>query len=244
MIVSPILRKKSSKTDTAFCDVWLPESGYTDIFTNTVYSAGSFKMSRGSSSIPVLAKPGAIIPLDRREKYSDAPSDELEILIFSGNGSFKMYDDDGITTGYKNGMFAKTDFTLETKDDCVDFSISVSDDLSFVPERKYILSFRNIAESNNVEVFGSEWEKSTEHGFLQIVLSSVSPEKKVNVCIKNFIPFKNKDRKEMYIQALSSYGGFNAFKSFLLNSLCSGKENVLIPRRLKIAVDEIKYIKI
>ena len=243
MIVSPILRKKSRKTDTAFCSIWLPESGYTDIFTNTVYSAGSFKMSRGSSSIPVLAKPGAIIPLDCREKYSDAPSDELEVLIFSGDGSFKMYDDDGITTGYKNGMFAKTDFTLETKGDSVDFSISVSGDLSFVPKRKYILSFRNIADSENIEVFGSKWEKSTGQGFLQIILSEVLPEKNVNVCIKDFVPLKNKDRKEMYIQALSSYGGFNAFKSFLLDSICGGKENILIPCQLKNVVDEIKYIK-
>ena len=47
----------------------------------------------------------------------------------------------------------------------------------------------------------------------------------------------------MYIQALSSYGGFNAFKSFLLDSICGGKENILIPCQLKNVVDEIKYIK-
>ena len=95
-------------------------------------------------------------------------SDELEVLIFSGNGSFKMYDDDGITTGYKNGMFAKTDFTLETKGDSVDFSISVSGDLSFVPERKYILSFRNIADSENIEVFVC---KSRVEGYLSSLSS-------------------------------------------------------------------------
>ncbi len=191
MICAPITRRRNRKTGKASCGVWLPEDGYTDIFTNEVYKAGIFKEERELVFIPVFAKPGAIIPLDCREKYSDAPSEELELLIFGGSGSFRMYDDDGITTDYKAGKAAVTEFKTETQGGNICFGISVSGDMSFVPRRKYILSFRNVSDCESVDVSGAEYIKSTENGFLQVILGGVSPDENVKVCIKNQIPFNN-----------------------------------------------------
>ncbi|MBQ7595780.1 MAG: DUF5110 domain-containing protein [Clostridia bacterium] len=243
LICAPITEKRNGKTGKAFCGVWLPDDGYTDIFTNTVYKKGSFKMARGLSSIPVLSKPGAIIPLDCHEKYSDLPCDEIEVLIFNGKGSFKMYDDDGISTDYKNGRFAVTDFSLNTDGENLDFEISVSGDLSFVPQRKYVLSFRNISDCGSVEVNGFQYIKSTENGFLQVILSDVLPQKNVKVCIKDFIPLKNTDKKELYLQAVTDYKGFNGVKSLLLKTELEGESTVLTPPALKNIIKEIKNIK-
>ena len=52
----------------------------------------------------MLAPAGAIIPLDGRTSGNDCGNPEsLEILIYKGNGSFKLYEDDGETLAYKDG---------------------------------------------------------------------------------------------------------------------------------------------
>ncbi len=76
---------------------WLPEGRWYDIFDGQRYKGGRhITFYRGITSMPVLAKAGAIIPLCGGEdfNYGAENPEALEILIFvGGNGEFCLYED-------------------------------------------------------------------------------------------------------------------------------------------------------
>ena len=117
MIVAPITEHTSADTNLASVNVWIPEGRYTDIFTGRIYSGNHYvKMYRDIDYIPVLAKEGAIIPLDANDRTNDCSNPkELEVLIYRGNNTFTLYEDDGETLSYQDGAYCKTAFTVESK---------------------------------------------------------------------------------------------------------------------------------
>ncbi len=235
LIVAPITRKSDAKTHTAYAQVWLPEGKYTDIFTNRVYNGGaSFKMFRDIDSIPVLAKEGAIIPLDCNDSTNSvALPEKLEVLIFNGTNTFNMYEDDGESTEYKNGKFAFTQFSVKTENSKTTFSFKVTGDKSLLPEsRDYILSFRNIASVGEF-ICNVDSKLIFENGFVKIELTDISPDDEVIVTLNDWTSVKNPNKDESSINIRSRYGGFNG-----VNALKKGK---FTPKVIKEQLKELDY---
>ena len=164
LIVCPVTKKVNKKVNLAQVKVWLPKGRYTDIFTNYVYEGGRMvTMSRDLEHIPVLAKEGAIIPLssDKGNKC-DNPTN-MKVLVYRGNNSYTLYEDDGLTNGYKYGKFATTTMTVSEKDNVVKFVINpVEGDESVVPTcRKYTICLKDIV-GGKLYVNGEEKEFSEE----------------------------------------------------------------------------------
>ena len=132
----------------ASVNVWVPEGRYTDIFTGRIYSGNHFiKMYRDIEYIPVLAKAGAIIPMSVNDTTNDCSNPEkLELLVYRGNNTFTLYEDDGDTLSYQNGEYLKTPFTVSENGSKVSFTISKGEgDPSVVPQkREYIIRFKDI----------------------------------------------------------------------------------------------------
>lgn len=57
------------------------------------------------ATIPLFARAGAIIPMGPVKQYTDEPVEgPTELRLYPGaDGSFTLYDDDGITSGYRKG---------------------------------------------------------------------------------------------------------------------------------------------
>lgn len=94
MIIAPIA-EKSNSSGMAGVTVWLPEGNWTDIFTGDEYEGGRrIKMLRWLDSLPVLARAGAIIPLDGAKSGNsiDLPK-VLDLLIFNGDGLYTLHED-------------------------------------------------------------------------------------------------------------------------------------------------------
>lgn len=90
LLVAPITRH-SRQLGMGEVDVWLPEGDWTDCFTGRIYRGGrQLTMLRDCGSIPVLAKRGAIIPLDGSFNNSCALPETLVVDVFSGNGAFVL----------------------------------------------------------------------------------------------------------------------------------------------------------
>lgn len=71
-------------------------------------------MYRGVESIPVLAKEGAIIPMSTQGEQNDWKNPaKLDLMIFRGNNSFTLYEDDGETNDFEQGCYAKTTFRMK-----------------------------------------------------------------------------------------------------------------------------------
>lgn len=244
-IVAPITSPRDSKTYTASVDVWLPEGTFTDIFTGRTYQGGQYiTMFRGLDSIPVLAKEGAIIPLSAECSTNDISLPKtMEILIYNGNNTFYMYEDDGESTEYIDGKFVFTEFKIEDSGKKLKFTISVQGDVSLFPDREYLLSFRNINGCKNIYCNNSEIEAVNNNSFVQIKIRNSDCSKDYIVEINDYILNSGKDKTDDYIDVASRYNGMNLRKNLFLKSAVKGNSNIFTPIKLKRQFEEINSQK-
>ncbi|KAI8668529.1 Glycoside hydrolase, family 31 [Fusarium keratoplasticum] len=99
LIVCPIVDPVDPKTNLAKVTAWLPEKHgrFVDIFSGRVYSSGRvIDLYRALTTYPVLAKEGAIIPLDhaRVPENGCKNPESLEVLVVVGaDGKFDIWED-------------------------------------------------------------------------------------------------------------------------------------------------------
>ncbi len=222
LIVSPITEKTDKKTRTAGTEVWLPKGRYTDIFTGRIYKGGKkLKMFRDISSFPVLAKEGAIIPLAVNDRTNDWQNpEELELLIYRGNGEFTLYEDDGETQNYKNGAFAETKYEISHSNNNITFKIYKTDgDIQVVPQKRtYKLSFKDITDCADVKVHingkDTKHEKKTVNGTFEITVQ-LTAKSNLSVELNGITARTNPPKKEMLTDFLSRLQGSNNAKMIL-----------------------------
>ncbi len=253
LIVAPITEKTSEKTRTATADVWLPNGRYTDIFTGRVYSGGKvIPMSRDMSSIPVLAKAGAIIPLcDESGNNNWKNPEKLELLIYRGNGTYEMYEDDGETNAYKDGHFAKTQYKVKENADNLEFAIEpVNGDTEVVPEKRtYKLSFKDITSADAIEVTvnarAKKYTQSIADGAVTVTVEGIKPKDKLTVNLNGIAVKSNPPKQELIAELLSKLQGFNTIKSIYYAGCHKKgfKGRLVTDKHLKAQIDEIEGLE-
>ena len=97
LVVAPIVKPRDKRTNHGAVDVWVPPGRHVDILSGIVYDGDrEVKMFRNIKSLPVLAREGAIIPLDANlspKKGGDNP-EHLEVLVVVGkDGQFTLVDE-------------------------------------------------------------------------------------------------------------------------------------------------------
>ncbi len=225
LIVAPITRPTSPKTRMASVKVWLPEGRYTDIFTGRIYSGNKFvEMYRDLETIPVLAKEGAILPLGVNDRTNDSSNPEsLELLVYRGNNTFTLYEDDGETLSYKDGEYLKTAFTVAEKGNTVSFKIEKADGTaSVVPQaRTYTVSFKDIV-SGDVTVNGEKVEAKAVNGTLSVTVTA-GAEDTTEITVENCVYLKNTDRRQALIHTVAKFQTLNDTKNKFNKMLKTGK---------------------
>ena len=106
---------------------------------------------------PVFAHAGSIIPLSNRSDYNNTgiPTD-LEIQIFPGiSNTYTLYEDDGVTSLYKEGYFLKTSIDYNyLRNNYTVIIRSVEGKSGIVPEkRNYKMVFRNTKQAETVAAY-------------------------------------------------------------------------------------------
>jgi alpha-glucosidase (family GH31 glycosyl hydrolase) len=98
LLVAPITSPADRETRLGRVKAWLPDGVWTDVFTGLSYTGGrTVYLHRDLSSIPVLAKAGAIIPMVPADALglggTDLPS-VVEVLVYAGaDGEFTLVED-------------------------------------------------------------------------------------------------------------------------------------------------------
>ncbi|MGC4035457.1 MAG: glycoside hydrolase family 31 protein [Chitinophagaceae bacterium] len=109
ILVAPVYKKQAAERM-----LYLPEGKWYDWWTNTVLD-GKETISKtvDLATMPIYVHAGAIIPIDPVRQYTNEPSyAPLTIKIFSGeNGSYELYEDDGMSQEYLSGKYELTRFT-------------------------------------------------------------------------------------------------------------------------------------
>ncbi len=226
MIVAPITTPKNKATLMGKVNVWLPEGKWTDLFTGAVYDGmeGRFyNMYRYASSIPVLLKAGAIVPMAKHQKSNNTltGSKEMEIYIAPGaSNSFTLYEDKGDGNEYKNGAWAKTEMSLSYEETKAVFTLMPSEgDLSLIPQkREYTVKFIGFNEPESLKVNGKEaaWEYNKEINTLSVTLCATA-KKGFTLEIEGDLESKNPNNIESIIEILKRSNTGNPFKEKIYN---------------------------
>ncbi|KAB8131047.1 DUF4968 domain-containing protein [Gracilibacillus oryzae] len=124
-------------------DVYLPDNkhGWYDVNTNEYYQGGKdITVDAPLETIPMFAQAGSILPIrDGEISFSDT-KEERGILIFpyktSGVTEEWIYEDDGNTLDYQEGIYTNIKVKMECNDDVIELNTEV--------EGKYDLPFDQI----------------------------------------------------------------------------------------------------
>nr|WP_233133612.1 TIM-barrel domain-containing protein [Bifidobacterium vansinderenii] len=157
LLVSPIVQPADRDVQMAKADVWLPQGTWFDFFTGRRYDSTPaegrrIEAWRQIDRIPVFAKAGAIVPLQRVPEHGlvNAVSnpDELDVIVFPGaSGSFTLWEDNGDVE--TDARWASTALTLTLNTDSAVFNVAGVDGASdVVPgHRSWNLVFRGVSRN-------------------------------------------------------------------------------------------------
>jgi alpha-glucosidase (family GH31 glycosyl hydrolase) len=206
LMVCPITRPADKRLNLGSVDVWLPEGTWTDIFNGRKYRGGRWvTMYRDLDAIPVLAAAGAIVPMYHSADTNDLSLEQpLDIHVWHGSGSFDLYEDDGETNSYQNGDYAITNFTAETDDDKLVFTVTPAQK-PMVENRTMHLRFRDIAQADC-------WVNGEPVPFEESIPLQVGSQP-VNVRLENVVLQKNQEISEFRTDILTRVQASNSWKS-------------------------------
>ena len=158
MIVNPITSPTDPKTRTGQARTWIPKGTWFDFFTGLKYQGGRMmNLHRTIDTIPVLVKAGSIVPMQAEDELSsrtDNPN-HMELRVFCGaEGSFEMYEDDGLTMGYEAGDACFTQYELNRHGLILH---PAKGNIALIPEkRSYRISFYGLEKQAVRAVFVDE----------------------------------------------------------------------------------------
>lgn len=91
--------------------VYLPgTAGWYDFWTGALAAPGqTVVVPAPYDAIPVHVRAGAIVPMGPELQYTDEkPADPITLWVYAGaDGTFTLYEDDGLTYGYEKGQFTR-----------------------------------------------------------------------------------------------------------------------------------------
>ena len=202
-------------------------------------------MYRDIENIPVLAREGAIIPMSANDRTNDCSNPEvLELLVYRGNNTFTLYEDDGETLSYQNGEYLKTAFTVAENGNKVDFSVSKADGIADVaPEnRTFIFRFKDIVSADaTVTVDGADYDAKAEKiGDTIEITVTAKAVSDIKIALANCIYLENKNERQELTRVISKFQ-MSTDKKMIYNSFIrNGKK---MPRVAKEFAEPIKEIQ-
>ena len=143
LIAAPITSPDDPVSHTGATNVWLPEGDWFGAENGLHYKGlpggRRIEVHRSREHMPVFAKAGAIVPLQRRAPQDNTlgGSEQMEVLVFPGaEGGFTMYEDAGDGDAYLSGECVKTEMRLAWSDEAAFTIAPARGDLSLIPEKR------------------------------------------------------------------------------------------------------------
>lgn len=124
LIVAPVTAPRHRELGLAAVSAWLPPGDWTDLTTGLRYHSPApdgrrIVLHRTLSGYPVLARAGAIVPLDGAAEPGNAPGnpDHLHVLVVPGaDGTFDLIEDSDLIGADPTGATDNTGDPVDTND--------------------------------------------------------------------------------------------------------------------------------
>jgi alpha-glucosidase len=183
---------------TEFAKVYLPKNDqWYDLHTGEKIAGGEYITEVRKERYPLFVKGSSIIPMQSLvQNLSEEPETTLEIHVYNGSGqnTFELYEDDGVSYEYQSENFCKRELSLTPSKRQLHFSAVKGKYVShFTSIRLYLHGFDIVTAAT---VDGKPKELKIEDYQFIAPVSSFDPFYKVDVkdmCNKNvpFIEFAN-----------------------------------------------------
>ncbi len=158
LLVCPILEPKDPIMNRTIHRFFVPDGTWYDFVTGKKFPGNKkYTSFFKEDDYPVFAHSGSIIPFSNRSDYNNIglPTD-LEIQIFPGaSNTYTLFEDDGITSLYREGYFLKTSIDYNyLRNNYTVIIRSIDGKSGIVPERRnYKMVFRNTKQAENVTIY-------------------------------------------------------------------------------------------
>ena len=168
LLVCPILNKKDPIMSRTVHRFYMPDGIWYDFFTGKKFPGGKKYISFfREEDYPVFAMAGSIIPLSNKSDMNNVGlAKEMEIHIFPGvSNMYTLYEDDGITSLYKEGYYLKTSIDYNyLKSNYTVIIRAIEGKSGIAPDRRdYKLVFRNTKQAESVKVMFNTQEVKGEY---------------------------------------------------------------------------------
>ena len=251
LFVSPITNKKNIVIDRVMKKVFVPDGIWFNLLDGKQYNGAKYYTNfYRDEDYPVFVKAGSIIPMSYNIK-EDIPS-TLELNIYPlSDGTYNLYEDDGITNNYKKGMYMITNFSYHYEKDNYTLKISKSEGKNLLSKRNYLLRFKN---TKNIKAVYIEDKSITYNCYydkndfiIQINNLIVGRDLEVNIKGENVlvssIRLINEDIKEILYDLAINTSLKDKLDEILFSDLEVKKKRIKIRKLKKKGLDN-KYIKI
>lgn len=251
LFISPITTKKNIVIDRVMKKVFVPDGIWFNLLDGKQYNGTKYYTNfYRDEDYPVFVKAGSIIPMNYNIK-EDIPS-TLELNIYPLNdGTYNLYEDDGITNNYKKGMYMITNFSYHYEKDNYTLKISKSEGKNLLSKRNYLLRFKN---TKNIKAVYIEDKSITYNCYydkndfiIQINNLIVGRDLEVNIKGENVlvssIRLINEDIKEILYDLAINTSLKDKLDEILFSDLEVKKKRIKIRKLKKKGLDN-KYIKI
>lgn len=180
IMISPIVKKKNEEMNRVIQRIFIPNGIWYDYKSGKKFIGNKYYVCfYRDEDYPIFVKEGSIIPMSL-DNNTGIPMN-MEIQIFPAEnglyGSYELYEDDGISVN-TNKNYLITKMNLDKVENGYKFTINKKEGFLTVPNRNYILKFRNMKSPQRVVVnmhnSQVDYPFSVEKNDLIIVLKDVS----------------------------------------------------------------------
>ena len=158
LLVAPITKEADKVMQRSVERIYLPAGTWYDFKTGKKFVGDKrYYMFFKQEDYPVFAKSGSIVILGDLENNINVtnPPKSMEVHVFPGkNNIYNLYEDDGISTLYKEGYYIITRFDYNYLQNAYNLIIRPFEGKSkIIPDtRNYKIRFRNTREPKSIEV--------------------------------------------------------------------------------------------
>ncbi|MEO5564386.1 MAG: TIM-barrel domain-containing protein [Chitinophagaceae bacterium] len=115
LLINPVYNYKARSRS-----VYLPKGqGWYDLYTGAFHVGGQTIIADAAyEKMPVFVKAGSILPFGPALQYTtEKKADTISLYIYGGkDGSFSLYEDEGLNYNYEKGVFSTIQFSYSEKD--------------------------------------------------------------------------------------------------------------------------------
>ncbi len=135
LLVSPVLKEGARSKE-----VYLPAGVWYDFWSDRVYRGPArYLVDAPLDKVPLFVRAGSLLPMLAAKEYvGESKHDTLYLHVYAGDGSFTLYEDDGETLEYVDGVYALREVSVSLRNGRLTIEVGERRG-NFDPGRGYIV---------------------------------------------------------------------------------------------------------